>query len=108
MFVPAMEQQHGAARRVGRRPVAIEQLHAVVRREGLLFGRAHGFPFAVRRYDFASASPRRTRLTMLTAISTATTGSNHASHAGSAPPRPTHSPSAPNTRARSLLPIGPS
>src|SRR5690606_14230560 len=54
-----------------------------------------------------SYKPPLIRAAIFTIISTHNNQGNQTKNAGSARPNPTHKPNAPNTNARSLLPIGP-
>ena len=117
MLVAAVEQDDGAARRARHgRPMAVEQLDAVVGPEGLLFDWPHddsSVRMLARQHCgepalSASPMPARTRLTTVRTSRMASIGTAHPSHAGIGAEQPTQRPSAPNTTARSLLPIGPS
>ncbi len=77
VLVTAMKQHDRAARGAfGRRPVAIEEVDAIVRAEHALLRAAHerGDVGSVVHASVPSANPRRTRLTIVTTSATATTG----------------------------------
>ena len=115
VLVAAMEEHDRAARGAAvRRPVAVEELDAVVRGERVLVARGRVAALAERDRSFMrvgalGAGRARTRLTMVQPISARRApASASAAQPGSGRARPTQRPSAPNTNARSLLPIGPS
>src|SRR5262245_59989476 len=97
-----------------RRPVAIEQAGSIARVEIPLLGDSH---IRLRsqgrapglRDERASAGPFRARFPIVAARSRAINlGNNHATQSGRSPMTAIHNAIAPNTNARSLLPIGPS
>ena len=118
MLVAAMEQDDRAARRSGtRRPMAVEEVDAVMGAERLLLDRRASNSEApsgdkrVPRNPFGNfAEPGADPVCDgENEQETASIGISQPSQAGSGPPRRrATAPSAPKTTARSLLPIGPS
>ncbi len=118
MLVAAMEQQHGLPWRIRRRacgrPVAVEQLDAIVGGEALIIHITHcDFLMPVRCFDYcweegASLRPRRTRLNRVYTSRAQTMSRITFIHRAGSQPMATPAPSTPKTSARSLLPIGPS
>ncbi len=109
MFMPAMQQDHGALS--APRPVAIKQAHAIVGFELVFFrspwNRAHGG--CCGRLHLFYPSARRTRLRIVAQHSNIhASGAAHRSHGFTGHPIAIHPPNTPNTSARSLLPNGPS
>jgi hypothetical protein len=109
VLVAAMEEQDGAARgTLGRGPMAVEQVHTVVRAERALLARARENGSGGGVVHDGSANPRRTRLTIVAHNAATRIGMTYPAHPGRDGVTAIHSPSAPKMNARSLLPIGPS
>ena len=101
VLVPTMKENQSLAGGTVGGPIPIEQTCSVASLAIALFGYAH--------FEPASSSPPRTRFKTVTANSRATIlGRAYEAQDGSPNPSPSHSATAPNTRARSLLPMGPS
>ena len=127
MLVAAMEQQDRALRRLADgRPVAVEDLGAVMALEGALLRHAleacrccggdglvdHGFPLAVgcltlRHQAPPALRPLRIRLMAVTSDSVAMAGNTKGAIASTHRPQAMRKAMTPSASARSLLPNGP-